>query len=127
MSLHLIPDTPRHLRSLLPSGKGAARVLRVFFSGPRQLVTTGLTARSAALMILLCIPILLVVTMITLPGFIFDERYNEAYGFIARNLNHDLDNSMILGTVAVLSLLSFMVPALGEESSGRERFAEMER
>ena len=121
MSLHFIPATPRRLRTLLLSGKGAVSVLRALFSGPRQLVTTGLSSKSAALMILLCIPILLVVTMITLPGFIIDERYNEAYGFIARNLSHDLGNSIILSTVAGLSLLSFMVPALGEE-----RFAEME-
>lgn len=121
MSLHLIPATPGRVRTLLLCGKGPARVLRALFSGPRQLVTTGLSDKSAALMILLCIPILLVVTMITLPGFILDERYNEAYGFIARNLSHDLGNSIILSTVAGLSLLSFMVPALGEE-----RFAEME-
>ncbi len=73
-------------------------------------------------MILLCIPMLLVATMITLPGFIFDARYNEAYGFIARNLDRDLGNSIVLGLVAALSLLSFTVPALGGEC-----FAEMER
>ncbi|RYD34974.1 MAG: hypothetical protein EOP87_08195 [Verrucomicrobiaceae bacterium] len=97
-------------------------MIRFVFSGPRQLLTTGLSARSAALMILLCTPILLVISLITLPGFIFDERYNEAYGFITRNLNHELDNSRILSAVAVLSLLSFIVPALGQE-----RFAEIER
>lgn len=121
MSLHIIPATPGRVRTLLLSGKGPARVLRALFSGPRQLVTTGLSDKSAALMILLCIPILLVVAMITLPGFILDERYNEAYGFIARNLSHDLGNSIILSAVAGLSLMSFMVPALGDE-----RFADME-
>lgn len=122
MSLHLIPATPRRLRTLLLSGPSATRLVRFIFSGPRQLVTTGLTPKSAALMILLCIPTLLVVSMITLPGFIFDERYNEAYGFIARNLDRDLGNNVILGFVAALSLLSFMVPALGQE-----HFAELER
>jgi hypothetical protein len=126
MSLHLIPATPRRLRTLLLTGNSAARVLRALFSGPRQLVTTGLSDKSAALMILLCIPILLVVTMITLPGFIIDERYNEAYGSIARNLSHDLGNNLILSTVAGLSLISFMVPALGQESNGQERFAKLE-
>ncbi|RYD17606.1 MAG: hypothetical protein EOP88_25690 [Verrucomicrobiaceae bacterium] len=103
------------MKTLLFSGKSTARLARALFSGPRQLVTTGLSDKSAALMILLCIPILLVMSMITLPGFILDERYNEAYGFIARNLNHDLGDSMILALVAGLSLVSFMVPALGQE------------
>lgn len=119
MSLYLIPATPRRLRTFLFSGQSAARVLRLILSGPRHLITSGLTAKSAALMILLCIPTLLVVAMITLPGMLFTSQQNEAYHFFARNLNHDLNNWAVLAVVAAFSLASLAVPALGQERLGK--------
>lgn len=108
MSLHLAPATPRQF--------GTASLLRLILSGPRQLITTGLTFKSAALMILLCIPTLLVVAMITVPGILFSAQQNEAYHFFANNLNRDLNNGIVLTVMATFMLAAVMMPGITQRS-----------
>ncbi|RYD35737.1 MAG: hypothetical protein EOP85_18775 [Verrucomicrobiaceae bacterium] len=115
MSRNRFRRPPSRVKPLLLSLKKATSVLPVLLSGPRQLVTTGLTVKSACLMILLSIPMMLVTAMITVPGFVFSDQQNETYFFIASNLTQDLGGGVILCLAAGFSILALMVPALGRK------------
>ena len=116
MSLTLKPATPRHLKSALSLGlftaKGAKRLLLItFISGPWLLLTSRLSAKSASLMIMLCVPALLFCALLTVPGFLFESPEQHAYYQFAKALDQDPTRWIILTVTGLCSLLALAIPA----------------
>jgi hypothetical protein len=115
MSLTLKPATPRRLRNALSVGlftaKGIKRLLRItFVSGPWLLLTSRLTAKTASLMIMLCVPALLFCTMLTVPGLLFDSPEQHAYYHFAKALDQDPTRWIILAFTGLCTLVALAIP-----------------
>lgn len=89
------------------------RALRLtFISGPRLLLTTGLSLKSASLMILLCAPALLFCSMLIIPALIFQSPQQQAYFYFAQMLNQDPARWIILALAGIFAVMALAVPAV---------------
>ena len=116
MSLTLQPATPRQLKSALSLGlctaKGARRLLLItFISGPWLLLTSNLSAKTASLMIMLCVPALLFCALLTIPGLLFDSPEQHAYYQFAKALEQDPTRWIILAITGICTLMALAIPA----------------
>ncbi len=116
MSLTLKPATPRTLKiATSPGGFGIktiSRAMRVtFISGPRLLLTSRLSVKSASMMILLCAPALLFCGMLTIPALIFPSPQQQAYFYFSQVLNHDPVRWIGLVLAGACALIALAVPA----------------
>jgi hypothetical protein len=116
MSLTLKPATPRRLSNALNVGlftaKGIKRLLHItFISGPWLLLTSRLSAKTASLMIMLCVPALLFCALLTIPGALFDSPEQNAYYHFAKALDQDPTRWIILSVTGLCNLVALAVPA----------------
>ena len=92
----------------------------IFISGPRDLVTSELSAKNASLMIMLSIPALLFCAMLTISAMLFTSPEQNAYFYFAGILNHDPSRWLILALAGVCSFLALAMPANEEHSLTRQ-------
>ena len=85
----------------------AARLVRLtFISGPWLLLTSRLSAKSAALMTLLCAPALLQTALVTVPAMIFQSPQQHAYFHFARILEQNPVQWPMLALVAACMVIA---------------------
>lgn len=116
MSLTLKPATPRQLKNALSLGiftaKGTKRLMHLtFISGPWLLLTSRLSAKTASLMIMLCVPALLFCALLTIPGLLFDSPEQHAYYQFAKALDQDPTRWIILAITGICTLVALAIPA----------------
>jgi len=127
MSLTLKSATPLVLKNAastcLFSFKTFARILHLtLIVGPRLMFTRRMSVKSASMMIMLCVPALLLCTMMTLPAFLFPDPEQHAYFQFSQVLNHDPSRwigLMLAGTCAIIALA---VPAATPDSCTSVRY-----
>ena len=82
-----------------------------FFSGPRQLLTSRISVKCAAMMMAMCAPSLLCCALLVLPAVLFQSPQQHAYFQFARELNEDPTRWLVLGFAGICALLSLALPA----------------
>lgn len=117
MSLTLTPVTPRRVKNAVSPGiftaRGIARLLRLaMISGPWLLLTSRLSKKHAALMILLCLPALLFSSMLIVPALIFQSPQQQAYFYFSLILNQDPIRWVILALSGFCAMTALAVPAM---------------
>ena len=127
MSLTLKPATPRTLKIATSPGsfgiKTVSRALRItFISGPRLLLTSRLSGKSASMMILLCAPALLFCGMLTIPALIFPSPQQQAYFYFSQVLNHDPVRWIGLVLAGACALIALAVPASNSDTYKSVRY-----
>lgn len=116
MSLTLKPATPRQTGNMFSQRsftfKGVMRLLRLtFISGPILLFTTRLSIKHASIMMLLCAPALLLISLTTVPAFLFNSPEQHAYYEFANILIKDPAQFFILPLAALCAMIALAVPA----------------
>lgn len=112
----LQPARPRRVKNAISPGalslKTVANLLRLtLFVGPRLLLTTHLSHKSASMMIMLCAPALLCCAMLTLPALLFQSPQQQAYFYFAQVLDQDPTRWVGLALALVCTLIALAVPA----------------
>jgi len=87
------------------------RMTLMFLLGPRNLLTSRISVKSAAMMMAMCAPSLLFCALLTIPSLIFHSPQQEAYYYFARLVNEDPVRWIALALAALCSVLSLAVPA----------------
>lgn len=94
---------------------GLPHVMQLFFfsliSGPKQLLTSRISTRCAAMMMLLCSPALLFCAILTIPGLLFQSPQQNAYFYFSRVLEQDPGRWLVLMLAGFCTVLSLAVPA----------------
>lgn len=80
-------------------------------SGPFLLLTSRLSVKSAAIMILLCAPALLLTAVLTVPAMLFTSPEQNAYFQFAQAINADPTRLVVLALAAVCTVVALAVPA----------------
>ena len=117
MSLTLKPAPSRILKNAVSPGffhiKTLIRLLRLtFLSGPRLLLTSRLSAKSAFMMILLSAPALLFCAMLTIPALLFPSPQQQAYFYFSQILDQDPGRWVPLALASICSVIALAIPAL---------------
>ncbi len=113
--MHAIPTTTRLrgfksiARNSLPHVKRSLRL--IFIRGPKQLLTARISAKCAAIMVLLCSPSLLFCSILTIPAMIFTSPHQNAYFHFAHVLERDPSRWMVLALAGICAIISMAVPA----------------
>lgn len=104
------------------SGMGfCVRIFRaIFIVGPCTLLTSGLNFKSAAMMIMLCVPALLFCGMLTIPAILFTSPQQNAYFYFAVGLNHDPIRFLGLLLACTSTLVALAVPAAQDSYASAE-------
>lgn len=118
--LLLKPTPPRISRNTVQSDilsvKGIQRLARVIFlTGPRLMLTSRLSRRSATYMIMLCVPAIVLFISTTLPRWLFQSPDQEAYFYFAGTFTQDLSKGYLLVLSALCMLLVLAMPATSPE------------
>ena len=92
----------------------------MFFSGPRQLLTSRISVKCAAMMMAMCAPSLLIFALLTIPALIFQSPQQQAYFYFARLVNEDPVRWLALALASVCALLSLAVPAAVSDSKASQ-------
>lgn len=82
-----------------------------FVSGPILLLTTRLSAKSASMMIMLCVPALLLALLQTVPRFLFNSPEQHAYYEFANLINQDASQLAVLALATACSVIALAIPA----------------
>jgi len=82
-----------------------------FISGPKVLLTSQISMKCAAAMTLMCMPALLLCTILTLPALLFESPQQNAYYYFAKVLEQDPTRWIVLLLSALCVLLSLALPA----------------
>ncbi len=107
-----VPTQPANAFTGFSPVKAATRLARLtFISGPRLLLTSRLSAKSAALMIMLCAPALLLTAMLTVPAMLFQSPQQHAYFYFAKILQQNPIHWPMLALVAACTVVALAVPA----------------
>lgn len=100
------PHTARH---------GLPRVMHLLrltlITGPKVLVTSRISGKCAAIMLMLCTPSLLFCSILTIPGMLFQSPQQQAYFYFAKMLDQDPGRWIVLVLAGLCSLISLAVPA----------------
>jgi hypothetical protein len=92
--------------------KTLANLLRLtLYVGPKLLLTSRLSGKSASMMIMLCAPALLCCAMLTLPALIFQSPQQQAYFYFAQVLNQDPIRWVGLTLALICTFIALAVPA----------------
>lgn len=83
----------------------------IFFHGPRELLTSRISVKCAAVMVVMCSPALLVCSLLTLPALLFHSPEQHAYFYFSRLLNEDPSRWLVLLLAGVCALMSLAIPA----------------
>ena len=99
-------------RTISPRLSKAAHYLRLtFIKGPKILLTSRISLKCAAAMIMMCMPSLLFFSILTIPAMLFQSPQQNAYFHFARILNEDPTRWIVLSLGAVCAVMSLAVPA----------------
>jgi hypothetical protein len=82
-----------------------------FHYGPRQLLTSRISAKCAVTMMTMCAPSLLCCSLLTIPALLFQSPQQQAYFHFSRVLNEDPMRWIVLVLAGVCSILSLAMPA----------------
>jgi len=85
-----------------------------FISGPKVLLTSQISMKCAAAMTLMCMPALLLCTILTLPALLFESPQQNAYYYFAKVLEQDPTRWLVLLLTGLCVLLSLALPAAME-------------
>jgi hypothetical protein len=83
----------------------------VFLCGPKQLLTSRISAKCATVMALMCAPSLLFCSLLTLPAMIFQSPYQNAYFQFSKTLESDPTCWIVLVLTGICAILSLAIPA----------------
>ena len=83
-------------------------------SGPIVLFTSQISVKCAAAMMLMCMPALLLCTILTLPALLFESPQQNAYYYFAKVLEQDPTRWLVLLLTGLCVLLSLALPAAME-------------
>ena len=93
--------------------KTLARLLRLtFISGPRLLLTSRLSAKSASMMIMLSAPAVLFCGMLVIPALLFPSPQQQAYYYFSRVLEHDPSRWIPIALASICTVIALAIPAL---------------
>jgi hypothetical protein len=110
-----IPCYPLSRATQPATGNGLVRVLRfiklTLISGPRILLTSQISLKCAAVMIIMCVPSLLFSALLTVPGMVFQSPQQNAYFYFAKALEQDPTCWIVLFLTGLCALLSLALPA----------------
>lgn len=88
------------------------RYLRLtFISGPKQLLTSRISGKCAAIIVAMCSPSLLFCSMLTIPAMVFQSPHQNAYFQFAHVLERDPTRWVVLVLGGICALMSLAVPA----------------
>ncbi|KAB2642649.1 MAG: hypothetical protein DVB26_01900 [Verrucomicrobia bacterium] len=85
-----------------------------FIKGPKVLLTSQISVKCAAAMMLMCMPALLLCAILTLPALLFDSPQQNAYFYFAKVLEQDPTRWLVLLLTGLCVLLSLALPATME-------------
>ena len=94
-----LPDVERFLRM-------------IFFHGPRQLLTSRISVKCAAIMMAMCSPALMFCSLLTLPSLLFQSPEQHAYFYFSRLINEDPSRWLVLLLAGICALISLAIPAI---------------
>lgn len=83
----------------------------ILFSGPKVLLTSQISGKCAAFMILLCAPSLLFCAILTLPAQIFQSPQQHAYYYFSLMLDEDPTRWIAMLLVGLCVILALALPA----------------
>lgn len=108
-----IPPLGRILRNTTSQVKPMLLQLprQAFITGPRVLLTSRITGKCAALMVLLLIPSFLSGMLFTLPKLIFQSPQQNAYFYFANVLDRDPSRWLPMGFAVACIFLALAIPA----------------
>jgi hypothetical protein len=111
-----IPTTTSRFRGIQHAAKRHLPQVRhglklIFIRGPKQLLTSRISAKCAAIMVLMCSPSLLFCALLTLPAMIFQAPYQNSYFYFARMLENDPSRWFVLALTGICAILSLLAPA----------------
>ncbi len=87
----------------------------MFLNGPRQLLTSRISVKCAALMTAMCAPSLLFCALLTIPALIFNSPQQQAYFYFAKLVNEDPVRWLALALATLCAVFSLAVPAFVKE------------
>lgn len=94
---------------------GLRRLMRylrlMFFSGPKVLLTSRISAKCAIVMSIMCMPSLIFCFILTVPGMIFQSPHQHAYFYFSKVINEDPSRWFALLLAGACSLMSLAIPA----------------
>jgi hypothetical protein len=82
-----------------------------FITGPKVLITSRISGKCAALMLMLCSPSLLFWSVLTIPAFLFQEPQQNAYYYFSLVLNQDPGRWFVMLLAGTCAVLSLAIPA----------------
>ncbi len=82
-----------------------------FVSGPKKLLTSRISGKCAACMMMMCSPALLFCALLTIPAMLFQSPQQHAYFYFAQTLDHDPARWIVLTMSAICVIMSLAVPA----------------
>jgi len=128
---HGLPRVLRYRRTFIPAIRQATnhympsvvQDLRLtFICGPKLLLTSRISGKCAAIMMMMCTPSLLCCFILTIPGLIFQSPQQNAYFYFSKVLNEDPARWIVLLLAGTCTLMSLAIPATMPESSPSYRY-----
>ena len=86
-------------------------LMLTFFQGPKQLLTSRISPKCAAIMAAMCAPSLLFCSLLTIPAMIFQSPYQNAYFQFSHVLEGDSTRWIVLFLAGICAIMSLAVPA----------------
>jgi len=83
----------------------------MFIIGPKLLLTSRISGKCAAVMMMLCTPSLLFCSILTIPGLLFQSPQQHAYFYFAKMLDQDPGRWIVLLLAGACALLALAIPA----------------
>jgi hypothetical protein len=83
----------------------------IFFHGPKQLITSRISAKCAGFMAALCAPSLLCSFLLTIPALLFRSPEQHAYFYFSQMINEDPTKWLVVVLATACAFLSLAVPA----------------
>jgi hypothetical protein len=110
-----IPTSTRFRGDQKTASSRVSNVMRyfrlTFITGPKQLLTSRISGKCAAIMMAMCTPSLLFCALLTIPAMIFQSPHQNAYFQFARVLEQDPIRWVVLLMAGTCAILSLAVPA----------------
>jgi hypothetical protein len=88
----------------------------ILITGPKLLLTSRISGKCAALMMMLCTPSLLLWSVLTVPAFLFQSPQQHAYFYFSRLINQDPNRWLVLLLAGLCAVLALAIPATTADS-----------
>jgi hypothetical protein len=90
----------------------------ILITGPKVLLTSRISGKCAALMMMLCTPSLLLWSILTVPALLFQSPQQHAYFYFSRLINQDPSRWLVLLLAGLCAVLALAIPGTTEDSEG---------